>query len=69
MVVMDCGGKRSASPLFFRLNRVTLFQLTVRSKAPSSLRSAGAVHKRPPATKPAALILFLPTLKTAENLN
>ena len=41
------GGKRSATPLFIRPRRVEIRQRIVRSKAPSPLRSAGAVQDAP----------------------
>jgi hypothetical protein len=44
---MDCGGKRSATPLSDgqRIPKIRLSH--VRAKAPSPLRSAGAVHDTP----------------------
>gem|GEM_PF-3872813 len=44
--VVDCGGKRSATPLSPARKAHELSEAPVRAKAPSPLRSAGAVQKR-----------------------
>jgi len=44
--VLDCGGKRSATPPWQGPERVEVSARLVRSKAPSPLRSAGAVQPR-----------------------
>jgi hypothetical protein len=41
---MDCGGKRSATPLLPAGKTGVIPKIFVRSKAPSSLRFAGAVQ-------------------------
>ena len=47
VVVLDCGGKRSATPLSFRMQnpRPGASNPPAEAKAPSPLRSAGAVQK------------------------
>jgi len=42
--VLDCGGKRSATPLSFRTERHLTSKLMFRVKAVSSLRSATALQ-------------------------
>jgi hypothetical protein len=50
---LECGGKRSATPFWFRSS--------LGSKAPSSLRFAGALQKKEKAAEPGreALTAFL----------
>jgi hypothetical protein len=48
--VLDCGGKRSATPLSHAGKTFGSMILPVRPKAPSPLRSAGALQIRPPQT-------------------
>jgi hypothetical protein len=48
--VLDCGGKRSATPLSHARKSFALRIFLVRPKAPSPLRSAGALQIRPPQT-------------------
>ena len=43
-VFLNCGGKRSATPLFIRMRRVEIRRPAVYPKAPSPPRSAGAVQ-------------------------
>jgi hypothetical protein len=42
--LLDCGGKRSATPLSYARRRFETSTLLMRSKAPSTFHSAGAVH-------------------------
>ena len=45
-IVVDCGGKRSATPLSHERNISVCRQISVRLKALSPLRSASAVQER-----------------------